>query len=77
MLAGVVVVLGFSGSSLCGALHPGFGRRGSDAWVMMRTVDTCGPMGHASCVFGPPCKVKSDRFTVTRGYESLDLSVTS
>ena len=26
---------------------------------------------HVSCELGPPCKVKSDRFAVTRGYESL------
>jgi len=32
---------------------------------------------HVSCELGPPCKVKSDRFAVTRGYESLDLFVTS
>ena len=29
------------------------------------------------CWLGPPCKVKSDRFAVSRGYEGLDLFVTS
>ena len=32
---------------------------------------------HVSCVLGPPCKVKSDRFAMTCGHESLDLFVTS
>jgi len=50
MMAGVVVILGFSGSSPCGALHPSFGRRGSDVEVMMRTFDACGPTGHACVV---------------------------
>ena len=30
---------------------------------------------HVPCWLGPPCKVKSDRFAVSRGYESLDLFV--
>ena len=29
------------------------------------------------CWLGPPCKVKSNQFVVSRGYESLDLFVTS
>jgi len=29
------------------------------------------------CWLGPPCKVKTDRFAVSRGYEGLDLFVTS
>ena len=29
------------------------------------------------CWLGPPCKVKSDRFAVSRGYEVLDLFATS
>ena len=75
---GVHVASGSSRSSPRGALHPGFGRRGSDVGVMMGTVDMCGPAWlHVSCELGPPCKVKSDRFAVTRGYESLDLFVTS
>ena len=32
---------------------------------------------YVQCWLGPPCKVKSDRFTVTRGYENLDFFVTS
>jgi len=29
------------------------------------------------CWLGPPCNVKLNRFAVTRGYESLNLFVTS
>ena len=77
-MAGVVVALGSTGCSLCGAPHPGFGRRDSDIGVMMGTVDVCGPTRlHVSCELGPPCKVKSDRFTMTRGYESLGQCVSS
>ena len=65
-MAGVVVALGSTGCSPCGAPHSGFGRRDSDIGVMMGTVDVCGPMGlHVSCELGPPCKVKSDRFTIS------------
>ena len=32
---------------------------------------------YVPCWLGPPCKVKSDRFAVSRGHESLDLLVTS
>ena len=67
-MAGVVVTLGSTGYSPCGAPHPDFGRRDSDVGVMMETVDVCGPMGlHVSCELGPPCKVKSDRFAVSLG----------
>ena len=52
--------------------------RGSDVGVMMGIVDICGPAWlHVSCELGLPCKVKSNRFAVTRGYENLDLSITS
>ena len=52
----------------CEGLHPGFGRRDSDIGVMMETVDMRGPAWlHVSCVLGPPCKVKSDRFAVSLG----------
>ena len=71
---GVYVASGYSGSSPRGALHQGFGRRGLGVVVMTRIARR----GlHVSCELGPPCKVKSDRFAVTHGYESLDLSVTS
>ena len=30
---------------------------------------------YVPCWLGPPCKVKSDRFAVSRGYEGLDLFV--
>ena len=46
---GLDVASGFSGSSLRGALHLGFSRRGSDVVVMMETVDARGPMG-LTCV---------------------------
>ena len=32
---------------------------------------------YVPCWLGSPCKVKSNRFTVSRGYEGLDLFVTS
>ena len=67
-MAGVVVAPGSTGCSPCGALHPGFGRRGSDVGVMMGTIDMCGPVWlHVSCELGPPCKVKSDRFAISLG----------
>ena len=47
---GVVVALGFTGCSPCGALHPSFGRHDSDIGVMMGTVDVCGPAGLAHVV---------------------------
>ena len=70
MMAGdeMYVVFGFSGSSLWGALHPGFGMRGSDVGVMMGIVDMRGPAWlHVSCELGPPYKVKSDRFAISLG----------
>ena len=64
MMADVVVALGSTGCSPCGAPHSGFGRRG----VMMGKVDVCSPTGlHVSCELGSPCKVKSDRFAVSLG----------
>jgi len=47
---GLYVASGFFGSSLRRALHLGFGRRGSDVVVMMRTVDMCGPVWLACVV---------------------------
>ena len=71
-MVGVAVTLRSTGCSPCGAPHPSFGRRDSDVGVMMGIVDVCGPMGlYVSCELDPPCKVKSDRFAVTRGYESF------
>ena len=32
---------------------------------------------YVPCWLGPPCKVKSNRFAVSRGFESPDLFVTS
>ena len=75
---GVHVASGSSESLPRGALHPGFCKSGSGVVVMTRTIDACGRHGlHVSCELGAPCKVKSNRFVVTRGYESLDLFVTS
>ena len=48
-MASVVVALGSTGCSPCGAPHPGFGRHDSDVGVMMGTVDVCGPTG-LTCV---------------------------
>ena len=48
-MAGVVVALGSTRCSPCGAPHPGFGRHDSDVGVMMGTIDVCGPMG-LTCV---------------------------
>ena len=77
-MAGVAVALGSTGCSPCGAPHPGVCGLDSGFGVIMRTVARCDSMeSHLACELGPPCKVKSDRFAVTRGYESLDLFVTS
>ena len=73
-----VVVHEFTGCSLCGAHHPGAGGLDSGFGVIVGTVAWCDLAGsHLACELGPPCKIKSDRFAVTRGYENLDLSVTS
>ena len=47
-------------------------RRGGERLVRVVRRGFCVP-----CWLGPPCKVKSDRFAVSRGYEGLDLFVTS
>ena len=47
-------------------------RRGGEGLVR---VVRCGI--RVPCWLGPPCKVKSDQFAVSRGYEGLDLFVTS
>ena len=69
---------GSPGVRTCGADHPGAGGLDSGFGVIVGTVARCDSAGsHLACELGPPCKVKSDRFAVTRGYESLNLSVTS
>ena len=69
---------GSPGVRTCEAHHPGVCGLDSDFGVIMGTVARCDqPGSHLACELGPPCKVKSDRFAVTRGYENLDLSVTS
>ena len=63
---------GFTECSPCGAPHPGVCGLDSDFGVIMGTVARCDSMGlHLACELGPPYKVKSDRFAVTRRYESL------
>ena len=67
-------VFTFGGLSLSSADYTLVGqscssRRGGE-WLV-RVVGLCVP-----CWLGPPCKVKSDRFAVSRGYEGLDLFVT-
>ena len=62
----------------CGAHHPGVCGLDSGFGVIMGTVARCdSPGSHLACELGPPCKVKSDRFAVTRGYENLDHFVAS
>ena len=69
---------GSPGVRKCGAHHPGAGGLDSGFGVIVGTVAQCDSAGsHLACELGPPCKVKSDRFAVTRRYENLDLSVTS
>ena len=69
---------GSPGVRTCGTHHPSVCGRESDFEVIMGTVARCDSTGlHLSCELGSPCKVKSVRFTVTRGYENLDHFVTS
>jgi hypothetical protein len=69
---------GSPGVRTCGAHHPGVCGLDSGFGVIMGTVARCDSLGsHLACELGPLCKVKSDRFAVTHGYENLDLSVTS
>ena len=63
---------GSPGVRTCGAHHSSAGGLDSVFGVIVGTVARCDPPGsHLACELGLPCKVKSDRFTVTRGYESL------
>ena len=69
---------GSPGVRTCGAHHPGAGGLDSGFGVIVGTVARCDSAGsHLACELGPPCKVKSDRFAVTHGYESLGHCVTS
>ena len=69
---------GSPGVRTCGAHHPGVCELDSGFGVIMGTVARCdSPGSHLACELGPPCKVKSDRFAVTRGYESLGQCVAS
>ena len=70
--------MGSPGVRTCGAHHPSVCGLDSEFGVIMGTVARCDSAGlHLACELGPLCKVKSDRFAMTRGYENLDLSVTS
>ena len=62
----------------CRAHHPGVCGFDSGFGVIMGTVARCdSPGSHLACELGPPCKVKSDRFAVTRGYENFGHFVAS
>ena len=61
-----------------GAHHQSVCGHESDFEVIMGTVARCDSTGlHLVCELGPPCKVKSDRFAMTRGYENLGHFVAS
>ena len=69
---------GSLGVCTCGTHHPSVCGRASDFEVIMGTVARCDSTGlHLVCELGLPCKVKSNRFAVSRGYEGLDLFVAS
>ena len=69
---------GSPGVRTCGAHHPGASGHDSGFGVIVGTVARCDSTGsHLACELGPPCKVKSDRFAVTRRYKNIDISVTS
>ena len=69
---------GSPGIRTCGAHPSGVCGLDSDFGVIMGTVAWCDPTGsHWACELGPRCKVKSDRFAVTRGYESLGQCIVS
>ena len=74
----VKLSMGSPGVRTCGAHHPGAGGLDSGFGVIVGTDARCdSAVSHLACELGPPCKVKSDRFAVTRGYENLDLSIIS
>ena len=63
---------GSPGVRTCETHHPSVCGCESDFEVIMGTVAQCDSTWlHLACELGPPCKVKSNRFAVTRGYESL------
>ena len=70
--------MGSPGVRTCGTHHPSVCGRASDFEIIMGTVARCDSTGlHLVCELGPPCKVKSDRLAVTRGYENLGYFVAS
>ena len=69
---------GSPGVCMCGTHHPGAGGLDSGFGLIVGTVARCDSAGsHLACELGPPYKVKSDRFAVTRRYESLGQCVAS
>ena len=67
----------FGGLTLSSADHMMVGRSCSSRRRGERSVRGVRRGFCVPCWFGPPCKVKSDRFAVSRGYEGLDLFATS
>jgi len=70
-------VFTFGGLSLSSADYTLVGRscssrRGGEWLARIVRQDICVP-----CWLGPPCKVKSNRFAMSRGYEALDHFVAS
>jgi len=64
--------MGSPGVRTCGSHHPGVGGLDSGFGVIVGTVARCdSTRSHLACELGPTCKVKSDRFAMTRGYENL------
>ena len=69
---------GSPGVRTCGTHHPSVCGRASDFEVIMGTIARCDSTGsHWACELGPRCKVKSNRFAMTRGYENLGHFVAS
>ena len=69
---------GSPGVRTCEAHHLGVCGLDSGFGVIMGTVARYDSTGsHLACELGPLCKVKSDRFAVIRGYESLAQCVAS
>ena len=69
-------VFTFGGLSLSSADYTLVGRSCSSRRGGERSVRGVRRGFCVACWLGPPCKVKSDRFAVSRGYEGLGLFVT-
>ena len=66
----------FGGLTLSSADHMMVGRSCSSRWGGEGLACIARRGKYVPCWLGPPCKVKSDRFAVSRGYEGLGLFVT-